>query len=103
MADNLNRNEDEYFLKHDAELVKELRAKRHDERKTAERKSHFMKCPRCGADLKQVDREHVAVDVCPDCGGLWLDAGELELLKKVKESRFGHLFNDLLSALPGRK
>ncbi|MCX5755286.1 MAG: hypothetical protein NTX19_04075 [Gemmatimonadetes bacterium] len=23
-------------------------------------------------------------------------------LRKVKESRFGHFFNDLLSALPGR-
>ena len=103
MAEIPSHNEDEYFLKHDAELVKELREKRHAERKTAERKSHFMKCPRCGADLKQLDREHVAVDVCGECGGMWLDAGELELLSKVKEHRVGQLFGDLLKALPGRK
>ena len=102
-AEKPSHNEDEYFLKHDADLVKELRAKRDAERVTAERRSHLMKCPKCGADLKEVGREHVAVDVCPDCGGMWLDAGELDMLRKVKEHRFGQLFNDLLSALPGRK
>ena len=98
-----SQNEDEYFLKQDAELARNLRARLDAERQSAERKSHFMKCPKCGADLKEVSREHVAVDVCGECGGLWLDAGELELLRKVKEHRFGHLFHDLLSALPGRK
>ena len=96
-------NEDEYFLKQDAELVKNMRAKLDAERKATERKSHFMKCPKCGADLTEVSREHVAVDVCGECGGIWLDAGELELLSKVRHHRFGHLFHDLLSALPGRK
>ena len=97
------QHEDEYFLKHDAELVKQMRAKLDAERRSTERKSHFMKCPKCGADLKEINREHVAVDVCNECGGMWLDAGELDLLRKVKEHRFGSLFNDLLSALPGRK
>ena len=96
-------NEDEYFIKQDAELIKELRAKSDADRKAAERHSHFMKCPRCGADLNAVTREHVAVDVCGECGGMWLDAGELDVLRKVKDHRFGHFFNDLLSALPGRK
>lgn len=103
MTDKPSQNEDEYFLKQDAELVKGMRAKLDAERRSAERKSHFMKCPKCGADLKEVSREHVAVDVCGECGGLWLDAGELDLLRKVKSHRFGTLFHDLLSALPGKK
>jgi len=103
MTDKPSSNEEEYFLRQDAELVKELRAKLDEDRAKAERRTHFMKCPKCGGDLKEVVREHVAVDVCSDCGGLWLDPGELEMLKKVRENRFGALFNDLLDALPGKK
>ena len=105
MTDNKPRiaPEDEYFIKQDAELVKELRARREAERREAERKSHFMKCPKCGADLQEITREHVAVDVCRECGGLWLDAGELEILQKVKQHRFSEVFRDLFSALPGKK
>src|SRR5262245_57198497 len=96
-------NEDEYFHKEDAELVQKLREKRDAERAAAEKKSHFMKCPKCGNDLKEVTQDQVSVDVCPNCGGLWLDAGELAVLRKVKEHRFAGLFNDLLKALPGKK
>ena len=96
-------NEDEYFHKEDAELLKQLRAKNDAERKGAERKSHYMKCPKCGADLQTVTKDHVSVDVCPEDGGVWLDAGELDLLRKVKEHRFASFFNDLLKTLPGKK
>ena len=68
-----------------------------------ERKSHYMKCPKCGANLAEVTREHVAVDVCASCGGMWLDAGELEVLRKVRHHRFASFFHDILNALPGRK
>lgn len=102
MPEKPSSNEEEYFLKQDAELVKELRAKLDAERRTTERKSHFMKCPKCGGDLKEITSDHVAVDICSDCGGLWLDPGELEMLRKVKEHRFGKLFSDILKALPGR-
>ena len=102
MTDKPSSNEEEYFLKQDAELVKALRAKRDAERQAAERKSHYMKCPKCGADLAEVTTHHVAVDVCPDCKGMWLDAGELDLLRKVKEHRFGALFAELFKSLPGQ-
>lgn len=102
MADAPSSNEDEYFLKQDAELVKSLKAKRDAEREEAERKSHFMKCPKCGADLKEIKNSEVAVDVCGECGGMWLDAGELELLRKVKENRFGSLFAEIFRSLPGK-
>ena len=102
MADAPSANEDEYFLKQDAELVAQLKAKRAAERQEAERKSHFMKCPKCGADLKEITTNHVAVDVCGQCGGMWLDAGELDMLRKVKEHRFGSLFAEVFRSLPGK-
>ena len=39
-----------------------------------------MKCPICKTDLLVVEREGIEVDWCLDCGGLWFDEGELELL-----------------------
>ncbi len=36
-----------------------------------------MNCPRCGNGMNEVTRHDVIVDVCPGCGGIWLDKGEL--------------------------
>jgi Zn-finger nucleic acid-binding protein len=38
-------------------------------------------CPKCSSVLDRVDVRNVDVDVCPECGGLWLDRGELVKLK----------------------
>jgi len=37
-----------------------------------------MKCPRCvNVELLEVNKYGVLVDICPVCGGIWLDKGEL--------------------------
>lgn len=43
-----------------------------------------LNCPSCGAPMNQ--REHgycsqIWIDVCMDCGGVWLDEGELRALE----------------------
>ncbi|MFN4232402.1 zf-TFIIB domain-containing protein [Thermus sp.] len=43
-------------------------------------------CPNCQVGMKEVERRGVLLDVCPQCGGVWLDRGELEkLLAEAKE------------------
>lgn len=39
-----------------------------------------MKCLSCTATLVTMELHDVEVDYCPDCNGVWLDEGELELL-----------------------
>lgn len=97
-----SRNEDEYFLKHDAELIKEMRIRLDRERAAAERKAHWMKCPKCGADLKETEYHHLKVDLCPDCRGMWLDAGEIEMVAQVKDNRIADFIRDLFKG-PNRK
>ncbi|MEK7401722.1 MAG: zf-TFIIB domain-containing protein [Gemmatimonadota bacterium] len=99
-----SRNEDEYFAKQDAELMKQMRAKLDQEREAQERKAHYMKCPKCGADLKEETHGHVKIDVCPDCHGMWFDAGEVELMKHGQKGAAGIMgsFMDLL-ARAGKK
>lgn len=48
---------------------------------------HDVACPRCiGATLKPMrakDHEHVLVDACPQCQGVFLDAGEFTTYKQT--------------------
>lgn len=43
-------------------------------------------CPKCGPGIvlmrhfESVERK-VAIDECPECGGIWLDAGELNVIR----------------------
>ncbi len=39
-----------------------------------------MDCPACGNAMITLELADVEIDHCVDCGGIWLDAGELELL-----------------------
>ena len=42
-----------------------------------------MDCPKCVGELQKKRMEHVEVDSCFVCEGVWFDAGELkEILKK---------------------
>jgi Zn-finger nucleic acid-binding protein len=95
--DQPSRNEDEYFVKQDAELLKQMRAKLDAERAKAERTQPAMKCPRCGADLQETQYHHAVVDVCPKCKGMWLDAGEVDIIgKSLQEEASAHsVFSDL--------
>jgi hypothetical protein len=85
MSDKPSRNEDEYFAREDAERIRQLRARQEAEEQARARRSHFMKCPKCGADLVTESFHGVQVDRCPECGGVWLDHGELDQLMKHED------------------
>jgi uncharacterized protein len=78
--------EDEYFMKLDQERLAKMRSEldkqRQEEAKLHKKDTHWMKCPKCGHDLEEINYQDVMVDRCPDCKGVWLDHGELELLGK---------------------
>ena len=84
-----SRNEDEYFVKLDAQLMKERRARLDEERRRQERSAHFNKCPKCGSELVEREHSHVKVDECAECGGMWLDKGELEIIEEMDRRSSG--------------
>ena len=85
--DKPSRNEDEYFARQNAEQIREMRAKLDADRKKKERAENLIKCPRDGTELKEQHVEDVKIDECPKCGGVWLDRGELDQLKRVNTAR----------------
>ena len=70
--------EDEYFVKKEREQLAKLKAKLEAEAKEAAIKAAHMKCPKCGEPLKERSFQKILIDQCSGCGGIWLDAGELE-------------------------
>ena len=47
-----------------------------------------MKCPRCESDLDPVEYDGVEVEVCSNCSGEWLHAGELEKIVERHDEVF---------------
>lgn len=87
MPDKPSRNEEEYFARFEAQRLKSAKSSAEIEARLAERRSHFMKCPRCGADLRMEHYSGIEVERCPECHGIWFDAHEAERLVEVNASR----------------
>jgi hypothetical protein len=46
-----------------------------------------MNCPVCKDSMVVLELEQVEIDYCTGCEGVWLDAGELELLLETEQER----------------
>jgi hypothetical protein len=78
--------EEEYFFKQNKELIEQNRARLDAERKERsvkeQKAQHWMKCPKCGGQMQEIDMASLKVDKCGSCKGLYFDNGELEVLLK---------------------
>ena len=100
MSDGKPSNkEDEYFLRLEVERIHRLRQEYQEKLAEEERKRlkelHFMHCPKCGMSLTTSTMAEVEIDVCPDCKGIFLDAGELD--KLLEEKRRNTILNTIAS------
>ena len=95
--DKPTRSEDEYFARQELDRRKkwaqEQAAKMATEEKDRIRQLHFMKCPKCGMDLQEIELHGVKVDQCASCGGVFLDAGEIEQIAKHDNSVVDRVFS----------
>ncbi len=76
--------EEEFFAREEAAKQKKAAIERARAQSQAERdelrKRHWMRCPKCGMELRTITYREVAIDRCFNCHGTWLDEGELERL-----------------------
>jgi hypothetical protein len=91
LADSDRTREDEWFHRNEQQLLEAARVareKRESERAAQEqveermrlKELHFMKCPKCGHDMKEEAVDDVLIDRCTFCEGIYLDTGELDKL-----------------------
>ena len=97
----VSEKEEQYFKQQELEMKKKFEIERETYRAAQEKeninKLHFMKCPKCYSDLKEEDyKEKVNIDRCQHCGGVWLDAGELEMLVELEHGFISGFFKHLL-------
>lgn len=97
MIDKPSEHEDEYFARLEYEKQKEREHEKHlklaEEEKNKLKDLHFMRCPKCGMELIEVDYHHIKVDKCSECEGVWLDAGEFDTVSKLEKGALDKLFS----------
>jgi uncharacterized protein len=90
-------HEDEYFVRIEQEMKKRIaeQNRTHASKEASEklRELHFMKCPKCGMDLIEIDFKGMKIDECTACRGIWLDAGEFDAMAKIEKPVLERLFN----------
>jgi hypothetical protein len=91
-----SEKEEEYFARVEFErrrkIQREKQEKIAEEEKKRLRDLHYMKCPKCGMDLLEIDYQSIRVDKCSGCDGVWLDAGELMAVSQMKTPAAGRIF-----------
>ncbi len=92
--------EDEYFAKQEFERKRKRLEEEHHAMKAAEKKAlkdqHWMRCPKCGMEMVELDFQGIKIDKCSECLGIYFDDGEVEQILKNKDqgvlTRFAKLF-----------
>ena len=81
--------EEEYFYKLNRELIeknrKSLNQQRNSQKSQVDKESFWMRCPKCGHALKEIEIAGIKIDQCSGCSGVFLDSGELDLLLESRE------------------
>lgn len=107
LADRARSREEEFMFRQEMERRRALeaeaeQAKLQAERefqaaaREAQRQNHWMRCPKCGSELCEVDHGDLCIDRCETCEGVWLDAGELDqLLQKEGDGILGRFLRRL--------
>jgi len=78
--------EDIYFAERDREVLEKLRR----QLRKVETVEAPRSCPKCPGKLEGYTFEGFALDRCHQCGGVWLDRGELDaIVKKISRGPLG--------------
>jgi uncharacterized protein with PIN domain len=92
-----SEKEEEYFARQMFETKQKVEQEKQQNLAEAERqkamKLHFMKCPKCGMNLVEIDYKSIKVDRCSSCEGIWLDTGELARIVKLEKGALDRLFS----------
>ena len=97
MVGKPSEREEEYFARIEFEKKKKLEGEKHRKLKEEDKKRlkelHYMRCPKCGMELIEIDYKGIKVDKCSECEGVWLDAGELEAISRFEKTNLDKLFS----------
>jgi ribosomal protein L37AE/L43A len=92
-----SQKEEEYYARQEFLRRKQVEERRREVMETQEKielkELHYLRCPKCGMQLIEIDYKGVAVDKCSSCDGVWLDAGELETISGMEKGTLEKWFS----------
>ncbi len=59
----------------------------------------YMRCPKCGACLKEIEHKSIKIDKCPQCDGAWLEAGKLETALQAEKTVIENIYRTFMKQL----
>ena len=93
-----SQKEEEYFIEQEVKRLKALHEehlrKSNEEQRQKMKELHYLHCAKCGQKMEPTTLGNVEIDVCPDCAGIYLDAGELQ---KILDEKTREPFTKALS------
>ena len=99
MVGKTSEKEEEYFARMEFErrrkIMEEGHKKTTEEGKRKLKELHYMRCPKCGMELIEIAYKGIKIDECSECKGIWLDAGELEIVAKLEKTGLDKFFSIL--------
>jgi uncharacterized protein len=67
----------------------ELDRERNDRELEQSEQPFWLICPKCGDLMEELESENIKLERCENCGGLYLDRGEVDLLLSLTSDRDG--------------
>ena len=90
--------ENRWFRENERQLLEQVRREREQrleayreetEDRERLRQAHWMRCPKCGNEMKVEQLEGIEIERCSVCGGMFFEHNELQtLLMRKQERRF---------------
>ena len=84
MAKDQHNPEEEYFHRTNQEKMAKIKAEQEAESAAAAaaqlKATHLLHCGKCGNKMNTSIFKGIEIEVCPNCGSVLLDPGELEAL-----------------------
>ncbi len=95
-------NEEEYMFQQERDRRRRM-AQESDMRMRGEesirlKDLHWMRCPKCGMELMELEYRSTKIDQCSSCDGIWLDAGELKAIATEEGGGFMHSLQKLFKS-----
>jgi hypothetical protein len=84
--------EDIYFAERDRGLIEKLRG----QLRKVDKEGEALRCPKCPGRLESYTFQGFMLDRCSECGGVWMDSGELDgVVRKISRGPLGSWIDKL--------
>jgi hypothetical protein len=93
LRDKEKGDEERFFAERDKAVLDKLRQRMTTGELEQIREAALGRCPKDGTRLVKIQHQHVIVDGCPSCHGVWLEQRDLEAIAgRERDSWLGRLF-----------